>query len=143
MWKKSLNCGKINIILIDSPWNVTERSLPVRGPATTWGWGAGMAPTFSRNKKKKGEKRKKRNSIKAVTNERLSPMSKCYFFSHCRACRFQKFLLHANPNHFILQVKINYLNRERSPELIAKSIINLESEKAKLTLSVFRIHAFL
>ena len=48
---------------------------------------------FFRSKKKIGGKRKKRKSFKAKTIKRLSPRSKCYYFSHSRVSRIQKFWL--------------------------------------------------
>ena len=53
-------------------------------------------PTFLVWEKEKGKLREKRTIFKAETIERLSPRSKCYYFSHCRVSRIQKFFLSAN-----------------------------------------------
>ena len=59
-----------------------------------------MAPTFLHSKKKKGKQRKK--IIKNLKSEtikklkKLSPRSKCYFFSHSRGSSIQNFFLLAN-----------------------------------------------
>ena len=69
------------------------------GPATTRGQGGNSPPLphfFFRSKKKIGGKRKKRKSFKAKTIKRLSPRSRCYYFSHSRASRIEKFFLSAN-----------------------------------------------
>ena len=66
------------------------------GPATPGGPGGHGPRLFFRIKKKIGKKRKKRKSFKAKTIKRLSPRSKCYYFSHSRASRIQRFSLSAN-----------------------------------------------
>ena len=55
-----------------------------------------MAHRFFCSKKKKGNKRQKKKSFKGETIKRLSPWSKCYYFSHSRTSRIQKFFLSAN-----------------------------------------------
>ena len=59
----------------------------------TGGGGSPWPPslTFLRNKKRKGEQRGKRKTFKTETIKRLSPRSKCYFFSHSRVSRVQFF----------------------------------------------------
>ena len=59
-----------------------------------WGWGGGAWPTiFLGTKKKKGKQRKNRKSFKAETIKKLSPRSKCCYFSHSRASSIQKMFL--------------------------------------------------
>ena len=53
-------------------------------------------PLFCVAKRKKENKGKKRKYLKVETIKRLSPRSKCYYFSHSRVSRIQKFFLSAN-----------------------------------------------
>ena len=55
------------------------------------------SPIILRCKKEKREKQRKKDSFKAETIKRLSPMPKCHCFSHSRASRIQKKFL--SPNH--------------------------------------------
>ena len=79
-------------------------------------------PLFCVAKRKKENQRKKTESLKAETIKRLSPRSKCYYFSHSRASailehlEFNFFFLSANHGDWqYLSMSLSLWNTFRRP----------------------------